>query len=168
MNQGIFWGILIIIFGIVLLVKQLFNLEIPVFRMMIGVFLVMLGIRLLFFNNFKTFHHSDGDVVFGSKEMHFNPEITKYDCVFGSMNIDMTNLDKSPGQKYELNAVFGEITVLVNSRTHIKLKSDVVLGSVEIPSDRKSFGFEDQIDSTNINIEIKAAAVFGSIKFMTR
>ncbi|NLJ07675.1 MAG: hypothetical protein GX437_08405 [Sphingobacteriales bacterium] len=168
MSQGIFWGILIIILGIVLLIKQLANLDIPVFRVMLGVFLVMLGIRLLFFDSFKFGHQSGGDVVFGNKEMRFDPEIKKYDCVFGSMTVDISNIDYSPEDNYEFNAVFGELNIVVNPKTYVKLKSDVVLGNIEIPQSVRSYGYEDQVDSNSIMFKAKAAAVFGSIKFIVK
>lgn len=169
MNQGIFWGIMIIIFGLILLIKQLFNLEFPVIKVFIGVFLVMLGIKLLFFKTLPLNGPSKGgDVVFGSKEMNFIEDIREYNTVFGSLTLDMTELKESVSGRYEVNAVFGEANVLINDKTKVNLRSDVVLGSVEGPRPIEMFEFENNIDSNVIEIEIKASAVFGSINFVRK
>jgi len=166
MNQGVFWGVMIIFFGLILLVKQMFHLEFPVIKVFIGVFLVMLGIKLLFFRTF-TFNNPSkgGDVVFGSKEMNFITDIKEYNTVFGSLELDMRDLKVSPQGQYEINAVFGETTVILNNNTKVNLRSDVVLGSVEGPKPIETFEFESVLDSTIVEVEIKASAVFGSISF---
>lgn len=170
MNQGVFWGIMIIIFGIILLAKHVFNLDFPVLKVMLGVFLIMLGIKFLFFKTFSITNTTSqgGDVVFGSKEMDFNPEISKYNSVFGSLIVDMTKIKESPLTTYEVNCVFGETTVVLNKKTKLNLHSDVVMGSIENPNPNENYEFENIIDSSIVEINIKASAVFGSIKFIRK
>jgi predicted membrane protein len=128
MGAGLFWGIVLIIFGL--------SIIFSIFRVIFAVVIILFGIRVLIGkpNFFST--HSENQVIFGEKNVQSAPvNNTEYNTIFGKSVYDFRHIDNlSPGRtKLKVNTIFGSTQILLPDTLPVKIKADVVFGSVTMP-----------------------------------
>ena len=100
------FGVFLIVIGVSFILDQFFNIDIPVLRVTFGLFVVYIGLNIVFksFNVGVRKEVTDRKAIFGSSnfkysqgdgaEGHFK---NKYDVVFGSGSLDLSDVDLSSG-----------------------------------------------------------------------
>ena len=168
---GTFWGIILILFGISAILRS-FNINIPFFRIIFALILVYLGVALLVGgpqigdNNFTLFNENN-------VRLHESVN-SEHNIIFGKGNIDLRDIEiKDKDIKIEVNAIFGSGLIIIDSDTPVQIVADSAFGSVEMPDNSSiSFGssnYNNQDNETEENyLKIKASAVFGSIEIQNR
>jgi len=176
MGAGLFWGVLLILIGFSLIIKIVFNIHFPVFRFVIAFFFILLGLKMLI-GDYGVFRSSgnDGNVIFSERKIHGNVNMkNEYNVIFGKSEIDLRDIKLKPGRnKVEVNTVFGEARILLNSNIPVKIKSDVAFGNIRLPDgDTGGFGsttfVSDNFSEDSSYLYLKASAVFGSMKIRFR
>jgi hypothetical protein len=167
--DGIFWGIVLIALGVWFLVRKYVPVNIPVIRILIAVLFVYVGVRVLIHGpsvrdrNTVVFSQSEMSYVSGEKD-------NEYNMIFSSGNVDLTGVpvgDRSVSA--EVNVIFGSGTLRLNPAVPARVHMSSAFGSVHAP-DGKSVTFGDTVFVTPAYkagapaLEVKAAAVFGSLR----
>ena len=139
-------------------------------KLLVPVILVIIGISLVF-NDKNNLDASDKntmvkiandtndvefDSVFGSKNMHYDKSFKKasVDCVFGSFDLDLSDVDFSNDAYIEINSLFAGVNVILPDNVNLKLEANSVFGSSKD---------EHKISSGKHNVYVKSNALFGGI-----
>lgn len=176
MDSKVIIGLFVILIGLSIIINHIFKIDFPLFRIAFAIFIIFIGVRILT-GSFgkKNTGESRKDSIFSNQQVQPNTvgRDEEYNVVFGSSLIDLRSANfETPESDIELNAVFGEVRVLLPSDARLRIKSSSVFGSVKTPDGREtSFGDDkteigDQNSSQRINLE--ANAVFGSVKIYNR
>ena len=174
------FGVFLIVIGASFILDQFFNIDIPVMRVAFGLFVIYIGLNIIFksFNVGVRKEITDRKAVFGSSNFKYSQgdgssgsnAKNKYDVVFGSGDLDLSDVDLSSGDvDIKLDAVFGELVVKVKKDTPLRVNSNSVFAEISLPKKNvNAFGkFTYESDSardSSHHLNIKANAVFGSIK----
>jgi hypothetical protein len=161
-SSGLFWGIIVIALGAAIIIKNVFHLDFPIIKVVLGLALILFGIKVLLFKGHdKCYDRGDkNNVVFGERNMYYSADNTEYNAVFSSAMLDLTKIDKPAENRIKVSCVFGSMKIIINRQTKLIIDSDVVFGSIANP-DENSVS-----DSNQIELHMKAEAVFGSIKIV--
>lgn len=167
----IFWGLMVVLFGVSILLNSIFKINIPIFKIALAGFFIFIGVRMLL----DTFGVRSKTNFMGDQHVRIEQiENDKYDVVFGSQVIDLTQGSMSDNDaEIECNVVFGSAKILVPRHINLKLSSSAVFGSVRPPSgDETVFGSneyvngEGNLDGKTLRLEVNA--VFGSATIIER
>jgi hypothetical protein len=167
--DGIFWGVVLIALGVWFLVRKYVPVNIPVFRIIIAVFFVYLGVRVLVHGPAV---RDKNTVVFSQSEMSYGSgeKGNEYNMIFSSGNVDLSGIpvgDRSVSA--EVNAIFASATLRLSPTVPARVHMTSAFGSVHSP-DGRSVAFGDMVYVTPAYkagapaLEVKAAAVFGSLR----
>ncbi len=168
----LFWGALLIIWGLSLIVKAIFKIDVPVFRIIFALVVIYWGMKLLFGGfGFKT---SSNTVIFNSAKLGSSKFKNEYNIIFGSSEIDLTNVDISEKSVYaNADIIFGSAVIHLNPEIPTIIKVSTVFAEGKLP-DRTVGVFGDTIyKSDNFSEEgnhltLKIDVVFGSVKIIDR
>jgi predicted membrane protein len=162
----VFWGVIIILFGISFIAQAVFKINFPIGRIAVALIFIYIGAKMLFGIFGKT---NESATVFS--ESIANVEVledAKYDVVFGSQTINLSNAVASgQGVDIECNVVFGSAKIIIPRGMNVRVKSASVFGSVKTPTNETSFGESEYTTgngSSNGYINLKVNAVFGSAR----
>lgn len=167
LSSGIFWGTLLILAGVSIILKMVFGINIPFLRILFSLMLIYFGIKLLTGISFKS--PEKESVVFGSSRMKFNPENPEMNIVFGSGEIDMTNIEvKNTTFNSKINIVFGDGEIIIDRDTPMRVQVTTVFGASDFP-DETTIAFGDYVYKTKSfregepHLRVKADVVFGGL-----
>ncbi|MDY6786630.1 MAG: hypothetical protein SVK54_00715 [candidate division WOR-3 bacterium] len=166
MFNGIFWGIILILFGILFLIKNYVNFPIPIFRTLFGILLIYWGVNVLF-GGFAS--GGSNTAVFSESNVTAKANIREYNAIFGSVNADLTDIAMMDiSDKIEVNAIFGQNIVTLPDNEHIIVKCSAAFGQVSTPDNSVSFlgdtHYTINPGSDKKPVYIEANAVFGEVK----
>lgn len=173
MDNGLFWGLLLIIVGLSLILKVVFHIDFPIVKLLIAFFFIYLGIKILFGNLGVTmFKAGPHDVAFGEgtfKEVY--QPAKEYHVVFGKGTFDFTNvqLPDSGALEVKISTVFGGAEIKLNPLMQVKIKSDGAFSGTHMPNGNSAvFGTldyqSDNFDENKPYLYIKTEVVFGGIE----
>jgi len=169
-SGGAFIGIVFLTVGIVLLLNSIFNFNINIFKLTIGIVIVLFGIFVLF-NGFG--FQDSRNIVFREGIIRVSEIQDEYNIIFASGTVDLSKVKiEDEVKKIEVNTIFAEGKVILNPDVPTLIKASSAFGELELP-DRSSVVFSSQkyrigdISTNKGYLEIKASAVFGSLKFIT-
>lgn len=181
-----FWGIAFIVLGFVMLLNYVLGINLPAFRILFSIGIIYVGISLLFggFNlklnrvstaNEAIFSESKFSLDFSetNKESGSGERDQKFQTVFGNGELDLTEVDFSKGPvNVRLDTVFGETRLIVKKGTNVKLTTDTVFGSTNLPKGNKSilgkFTYDLGADENSPQVNVKANVVFGALEVIER
>jgi hypothetical protein len=173
-----FIGIFFVLLGLSIIIKVLFKVDLPVFRMMVAIFFIFLGIKMLTGVRLWSWTSpwsdlSSNTTVFGRGQMHTSMNSTgnQFKTVFGSSVIDLTEPPlMNVGdlvRTVEIESVFAETKVLINPYVPVHIRVQSIFAEAKMPDGNMvafgSLNYRNGNDTTKL--EIRADAVFGSIKF---
>ncbi len=161
----LFWGVIVILIGISFISQAVFKIHIPIGKVVVAIFFIYLGVKMLFGVFGKGNEHSNfmGESVINVEML----ENAKYDVVFGSQVIDLTNaVNITEGANIECNVVFGSAKIILPRGAQCNIRSSSVFGSVKTPGNETTFGSSDYRTSGNTGgmINLRVNAVFGSAR----
>lgn len=166
--SGLFWGLLIILIGVSIIINVTFNIKLPLFRIIAALIFIFIGLSILF----KGFGpNKSNDVIFNKSELAYQSDNKEYNVIFGKGNIDLSSLKEVPeNTTLEINCIFGEGDVILNTDIPVKLKIDSAFASAQAP-DGNSITFgnytykTESFDTNKPYLKIKANVVFGALNF---
>ncbi len=185
-RRSMFWGIAFIVLGFVMLLNYVLGINLPAFRILFSIGIIYVGISLLFggFNlklnrvstaNEAIFSESKFSLDFSetNKESGSGERDQKFQTVFGNGELDLTEVDFSKGPvNVRLDTVFGETRLIVKKGTNVKLTTDTVFGSTNLPKGNKSilgkFTYDLGADENSPQVNVKANVVFGALEVIER
>ncbi len=166
--SGLFWGLMVILIGVAIIVNVTFNLKLPLFRIIMAMFFIFIGISILL----KGFGpNKSKDVIFNETDMTYSESNKEYNIVFGKGNIDLSSMaEVKENQVIEINCVFGDADVKINTKIPVKLKIDSAFASALTPDGNTiTFGnytyTSPSYDTNQPFLKIKANVVFGAMRF---
>ena len=156
-----FFGILLLAIGLIIIVNVMFGIHLPVFRIIFGLFLIYLGFKVIFGVPWRPaeWKGQEGSVVFNTADMVLSESDTlpdSFDVVFGSSKIDLRSLKNLGDKKVEVNAIFGEVVLILPKALRLESKISSVAGQVTLPKANVEA-------ATGESLHLEANAVFGSI-----
>jgi predicted membrane protein len=163
----LFWGLVIILVGISFIAQGVFRINFPVGKVVIALILIYLGVRMLL----GGFGMKQNTTVFSDTSITVDQLAdSKYDVVFGSQKIDLSQAVRD-GESHtvEVNVVFGEAKITIPTNMQVKVKSSSVFGSVRTPHNSTSFGQDEYATGGTPGagaLLLKVNAVFGSALVM--
>jgi hypothetical protein len=165
--DGIFWGVLLIALGVWFLVRRYIPVHIPVIRIIVAVLLVYVCIRVLVHGPFV---HDRNTMVFDRSTVQFSPDHGRdYNVIFSTVTVDLSEVALSGAPvRTEVNVVFGNATLRLNSAMPVRVTMSSAFGTVEAPNGR-SVAFGDTVYTTASYkdgapaLEVHATAVFGRL-----
>jgi hypothetical protein len=167
---GMFWGFLLIILGFLLFLNVVFHINIPIFQILFALFFVYIGLRILLGR--RHWHHWDH---WSGEDRHADlaGPGDRHDTVFGRNDIDLTGFHLKETTHVEVNTVFGSSSVRIDPGIPTKILARAAFGSVRLPSgNAEAFGEyvwkSPGLDESKPYLALHAAAVFGSIRIVTR
>jgi len=170
LSGGVFMGIIFLTVGIILLLNSFFNLNINIFKLTVGIIIVLFGVFVLF-NGFG--FQDSRNIVFRGGIIRVSEAQDEYNIIFASGTVDLSKVKIENGvKKIKVNTIFAEGKVILNPDIPTLIKASSAFGELELP-DRSSAIFGSQeykigdIGTDQGYLEIKANAVFGSLKFIT-
>lgn len=173
MNRGVLFAAGLIIVGFLLLLNSVFKWNISIFRVIIGILVVLVGISMLTggvrgstrANRPMASSSAQGDnsVVFGTRNYDVRSP-GKYDIIFGSAMLDLTNIEFQPGQVLEVNVIFAECEIRVKKDTPVGIHSSAAFAQVIHPNASGTTWLGEQ--ATNMgqgsSLSLRVNCVFGS------
>lgn len=171
LSSRVFWGIIVLLIGLSIILNALFKINLPLFRIAIALALIYFGVNLLI-GSFRTSPAKDGTTIFSnSKAAPTLADLKKeYSAVFGSMDVDLSNLRLEEDRNVEINAIFGSVTVFVSRQQPYRIKGSAVFGSVKMPNGSNTvFGDQTVTNENNSSpgtLWIDANGVFGEVKII--
>ncbi len=169
MWNGVFWGIVLIIFGLSVIIKAIFHIEIPIFKIFIAFLLIYLGIKILIGDKIIKSAQSNKDIVFAEGDFTYSDEDYKeYNIIFGSGKIDLSKIENlSSNKKIKINTVFGAGTLYLNKNSPFRLKTSVAFGGINFPDGETIYFGEKNLgqkDKNNYTIDIELSVVFSGFR----
>ena len=172
LSSGVFWGAVIVIFGLSLILREVFHINFPLLRVLFGLILIYWGVRVIadgFTNRTRT-HQA----VLSNDAVTYDGWQHEYNTMFGNSTVDFFKIDSpTEDKRCEVNAIFGQTTIIVNDNIPMKIKMDAAFGQVAAPG-KSVAGFGEAVYTTSAYspdkpaIHLKADAVFGRIAIETR
>ncbi len=170
MVDGIFWGVVLVALGAWLIVRRSFPVRIPVIRILVAALFIWVGVRALVGSPVVTDRNT---AVFSQSAMSWSPNRSReYNLVFSSGSVDLSRAAAgSTGVRAEVNVVFGNGTLRINSAAPVRVKMSSAFGTVVSPEGR-SVAFGDVTYATPSwrdgapALEVHATAVFGRLSIV--
>jgi predicted membrane protein len=170
MGPGLFWGLILIIIGLSIIFKVLF--DISIFRIVIAAVLILIAIKIMIGKPIMHTDDNDNVVIFGERHYTITPiDKTEYSTVFGKTSYDLRevqNLDELH-TRVEFNTVFGSTEIFLPDSIPVKIKTEAVFGTAEMPNGNSvafgstKYSSEDIMTDAQL-LEIEANVVFGGLK----
>lgn len=161
MDSKVIIGLLIIVFGLSMIINQIFKIDFPFFRLIFACLIIYIGFKILL-GSFGVKINSDdkNSNVFSNKNITIESISKKesFNVIFGSSSVNLNSATMLENVAHvELNAIFGEMKVVLPKDCKIEFKSNGVFGSINTPQINSNEDF-------NKTMIIEANSVFGSIK----
>lgn len=166
-SSSVFWGLVVVLIGLSIVFKQVFHFSIPVIRILIGLFFIWLGLKIMFGIRFT---NTAGNVIFSESSQKFNSATKEYSVAFGNGLFDFSDIVVgSENVQVEVNSVFGNAEITVNSLTPVEFRMTAAFGQTESPDNSvNGFGenkwFTPGCDTNTPRLIIKGSAVFGKLE----
>ena len=167
---GFFWGLALIVLGITLFLNVTFHISIPIFQILFAGFFVYLGVRILLGHRR---HHYWSHWWGEDRHVEVASSGDRHDTVFGRNDVDLTGIQLKETTHVEVNTVFGSSRVRIDPAVPTRILASAAFGIVLLPSgNTESFGEcvwkSPGLDESKPFLVLHAAAVFGSIRIVTR
>ncbi len=167
--NGIFWGVVLIIFGISVVLKSLFHIDIPIFRLFIAFIFIYIGIKIIMGDKILKSKTTERDVLFSEAEFKYDQEkIKEYNIIFGSGKIDLTNIGELTEDKIiRINTIFGGGNLILKKNTPFRLKTSVAFGGISFPEGEAIYFGEKEVktgEKTQYHVDIILNVVFGGFR----
>lgn len=167
------WNSVPLLFGLYFLLNAqgLIQFELT-FVTMGALLLIYMGIKLLFPSKKKKQWNIDEELlkestgqkytcsnVFGIRKMKVTQpfETAAVESIFGQLELDCSTLNLSEVKSLSIEAVFGEVVLIVNEDVYCEIIGDNVFGAIHY----------NQNPNSSYTVLVKASAVFGMIKILT-
>lgn len=165
----LFVGMVIVLAGASLILEAVFKIHIPLLRIAFGLFFIVLGARIVFGPWPHLAAGQPHAAVMSEQRFAPGPAVgdrLKYDVVFGRAEVDLTGLSPLDHDVFvEVNAVFGDVLVMVDPTVALEVDSSAAFGMTRLP-DRQTvaFGSAHYQGSARAGprLELKLNAVFGN------
>lgn len=185
-GRSMFWAIAFIVLGSVMLLNYALGINLPAIRILFSVGIIYLGVSMLFggFNIKLNRVSTANEAIFSEskftlnladdkEEADANDKDQKFQTVFGNGELDLSDVDFSKGSvNVRLDTVFGETRLIVKKGTNVRLTTDTVFGSTNLPKGNKSilgkFTYDLGANENAPTINVKANVVFGSLEVIER
>jgi hypothetical protein len=173
LTQGLFWGVVVILFGISILLKAMFHIDIPFFRILFGLVVIYWGVCML--TGWHGHHYSGGSrAIFTESTVSANESNKEFSVVFGKNTVDLTSLQPSDKfMRVESNTVFGDTLLIIDPAVPAKIKVSTAFAHASVPNGNEtSFGelvytTKDYKEGAN-SLIIEANVVFGNLKIVNK
>jgi len=167
--SSLFWGIIIVVVGI-LIILRMFSVfrDMSVFRIIIGLIIIYFGLTLIIGKNIIVLKKNHGSL-FKYNENYLAQNSDKQEIIFGSQNIDLTNVGSKLEKNINLAVVFGSGKIKVNKNAKLNVTGNVAFGSIVLPENNKTFFGQINYSSPGAAeektaIHINSDVVFGSLE----
>lgn len=161
MDSKVIIGLLIIVFGLSMIINQIFKIDFPFFRLIFACLIIYIGFKILLGSFGVKINSGDkNSTVFNNKNITIESISKKesFNVIFGSSTVNLNTANFSENIAHiELNAIFGEMKVVLPENCNIEFKSNGVFGSINTPKVNSDKDFKN-------TLIIEANSVFGSIK----
>ncbi len=160
--NGVFWGIVLLLFGISIIIKAIFNIDIPIFKFLLAFLFIFIGIKILVGDKIKPVQ-SNKDILFSSGEFSYsNEDVREYNIIFGSGRIDLSNLESLDKNKLiKINTIFGGGSLYLKKGAPFRLKTSVAFGGINFPQGETIYvGKKD----SDYYVDIELNVVFGGFR----
>ena len=159
----LFWGALLILFGTQLIIQAIFGINIPLIRVAFGLLIIYWGMMML-----------SGQWNLFSWQKSYNYTYTtnaktsdSYNVMFGTQNLDFSDIDIDTPQTMNVNAVFGTTRVRLNENLPTRINASATLGTVVFPDSSTLTGGSRVYTTHNTSYQpvltINANTTFGTI-----
>lgn len=167
------WNSIPLTFGLYFLLKAQGFIQFEItFLMIAAFFLIFIGFQLIFPSKKKKKWNIDEELgrettgpkytysnVFGIRKMKVTQpfDTATIESIFGQLEIDCSSLNLSEVKKISIEAVFGEVVLIVNEDVFCEIYGDNVFGTIRYNHNPNS----------SYPVIVKASAVFGVITIRT-
>jgi len=167
--NGVFWGVVLILFGISVVLKTVFHIDIPIFRLFIAFIFIYIGVKIIMGDRIFKCKTTEKDVIFSEGEFKYNQEkLKEYNIIFGSGKIDLTNIGELTENKIiKINTIFGGGNLILKKNTPFRLKTSVAFGGISFPEGEAIYFGEKEIkesEKSQYYVDIEVNLVFGGFK----
>lgn len=165
-HSGIFWGLVLIVIGLVMIINYVFNISLPIFKILFAGLLIYWGLKILFGGSCCV--RTCSSSAFTNSTLSYSENQKDYSIVFGKAELDLTNSSLTQNKTIDVNAVFGDMTVILNRGANFEIVSNVAFGNIRVPDNNQSGFGNYNYKSQNFNsalpyLTIKAHSVFGNM-----
>ncbi len=167
--NGVFWGIVLIIFGLSVILKAIFHIEIPIFKIFIAFIFIYIGIKILIGDKIVKPTKSNKDIVFSEGDFSYsNEDYKEYNILFGSGRIDLSKIENLTSNKtIKINTIFGSGTLYLKKDSPFRLKTSVAFGGINFPDGEAIYFGERKIgEKNNYTIDIELNVVFAGFRII--
>ncbi|MCX7821465.1 MAG: hypothetical protein N2258_07310 [Brevinematales bacterium] len=173
MWNGVFWGIVLIIFGLSVILKAIFHIDIPIFKIFVAFFFIYLGVKILIGDKIIKPAQSNKDIVFAEGDFSYsNEDYKEYNIIFGSGRIDLSKIENLTSNKtIKINTVFGSGILYLKKNSPFRLKTSVAFGGINFPDGEAIYFGEKNIsekDKNTYTIDIELNVVFAGFRIFYR
>lgn len=187
-----FFALSLIFAGFVLLLNHFFGFDISFIKIFFGLFVIFLGFKIIFStfslklkkvsnNNSAIFSKS----TFKLKKVNINwsdnnkdplskdfeEKDNEYNVVFGESQFDLRSINIEESKSINVHVVFGKMTILIPKDLPIKIKSNVVFGSIKRHPQEENFTspilgnvfYSYNLDKDKKSLTINTDVVFGEV-----
>ncbi|MGC8764518.1 MAG: hypothetical protein ACP5QT_01350 [Brevinematia bacterium] len=167
--NGIFWGVVLIIFGLSVILKAVFHIDIPVFRLFVAFIFIYIGVKIIIGDKIIKPKATERDVIFSEGEFKYNSEKTKeYNIIFGSGKIDLSDVGELTENKViKINTIFGGGSLILKKNTPFRLKTSVAFGGISFPEGEAIYFGEKELkqgEKSTYFMDVELNVVFGGFK----
>lgn len=187
MESKMFWGICFLVIGVLLLVNYVLGVNLPIGRTLVAIAFIYIGVNMLFgdFGVHIRRQATEHAAVFSASQFHFDwadkdntgfsGKINKeYKTVFGEGVLDLSNVDLSKGGvNIKIKTAFGQTKVIVKKGTPLRVHTNTVFGSSELPEKNLSalgkFNYSsDGLSKDAPALNIDSDVAFGSFQIIEK
>lgn len=171
--NGIFWGLVVILFGVSIILNAMFNIHIPFVRILLAIIFIYIGIVILT-GGFKFNGKIDkNNVVFGEGTMQYggDNQSREFNVIFGRGTTVLNELKAGNGEnRIRINVVFGEGIVEIDPNVPMIIRTSSAFASAFMPDKTMtSFGeytYKTPAFGKDKNyLDVEASVVFGALRF---
>lgn len=193
MESKMFWGICFLVVGVLLLVNYVLGVNLPIGRTLVAIAFIYIGVNMLFgdFGFHIRRQATEHAAVFSSSHFHFEwPDQDKdngkddsvvsgkinkeYKTVFGEGVLDLSDVDLSKGAvNIKIKTAFGQTKVIIKKGTPLRIHTNTVFGSSELPEKNLSalgkFNYSsDGLSKDAPALNIDSDVAFGSFQIIEK
>lgn len=167
--NGIFWGVVLVIFGISFILKAVFHIDIPIFRLFVAFIFIYIGVKIIIGDRIIKSKATEKEVIFSEGEFKYDREKFKeYNIIFGSGKIDLSDIGELDENKLiRVNTIFGGGSLIIKKNAPFRLKTSVAFGGISFPEGEAIYFGEKELkqgEKSTYYLDIELNVVFGGFK----